>query len=565
MSDDAELLQRFVHDRSQAAFAELVARRIDLVYAVALRQVAGDVHLAQDVTQKVFADLARKAPTLLGRTVLSGWLYRSAQFAASDVVRGERRRRAREQATFTMEHLTAPEGPATDWDRLRPFLDEALGELEDPDRDAVALRFFEGRAFADVGRALALSEEAARKRVDRALDKLAAVLARRGVKSTAAAVGAVLAYPLGAAPAGLAGAVAGAALGAGGAVAVGGAVAGGAAGVKLLVGAGVAAAVATGGWFYQAAAVRARDTEIRRLEQSGAALHAQVGGLETRVRAAEARATQADEDVGRLLDAIGSRNGAGLTPRAAAGADQEATGPITHDLVTARYRRAQELARTGDPAEALRELLWCYDVGMVQVGSYSGVRQSFLLSTLVELGKRHPPALAALRERRDALETRVNASATDYEAASGFASINRVLKEPERTLAIFEGLGEGDGRRRALAMNLFDELVERRRYRDALEGQPPAMLVQQFERNTAERALPANVGDPARLRQAQRRYAVTATARNVEVLAGGGQVEAARALAGRLQAYDPTLETRALLQAHAERAGQPDLLRGAGN
>ena len=95
MTEDAELLRRYAADRSEAAFAELVQRRLDLVYSVALRQVGGDAHLAQDVTQRVFADLARKAAKLSDRTVLSGWLYRSAQFAASDVVRSERRRRAR--------------------------------------------------------------------------------------------------------------------------------------------------------------------------------------------------------------------------------------------------------------------------------------------------------------------------------------------------------------------------------------------------------------------------------------------------------------------------------------
>jgi RNA polymerase sigma factor (sigma-70 family) len=550
------------------------------VYSVALRQVAGDVHLAQDVTQNVFADLARKAPTLLGRTVLSGWLYRSAQFAASDVVRGERRRRAREQATYTMEQLTAPEGPATDWDRLRPWLDEALGELDDPDRDAVALRYFEGRAFAEVGRALALSEEAARKRVERALDKLEAVLSRRGVKSTAAAVGAVLAHPLGAAPAGLAGTVAGAALsaagtgataaaGAGG-VATGAGIAGGVVSLKLLVGAGVAAAVAVGGWVYQTAQVRSRDAEITRAEAARVAAQVKVAGLELRVRAAEARAVQADEDVERLLEAIRTRGGGGgpgggSAPGRTAGAEPETEGPITHDTVTARYRRGQELARSGDAAEALRELLWCLDVGMVQVTSFVGVRQSFLLGTLVELGKRHPAALDALRERREAFAVRVQASATDMEATASFGAINRVLKEPERTLAVLDALPAGDARRRALALNAFDDLVELRRYRDALEGRPATTLVQQFERALEERPLPANVGDPTRLRQAQRRFAVTTTARSVEVLAGGGRMEEARALAGRLLAWEPTAETRALLQTHAERAGQPDLLRGLGN
>ena len=213
MIEDAELLRRYVAQKSDAAFAELVHRRVDLVYSIALRQVGGDVHLAQDVTQKVFTALAHKAPTLLDRQVLSGWLYRSAQYAASDLVRSERRRRVRELESSRMNDLTASADPASDWDRLRPLLDEALAELDDPARDAIALRFFESRPFADIGRALQLTEEAARKRVDRALDQLSGILSRRGVTSTVAAVGAALAQQAAvAAPAGLSATVAGAAL-----------------------------------------------------------------------------------------------------------------------------------------------------------------------------------------------------------------------------------------------------------------------------------------------------------------------------------------------------------------
>jgi RNA polymerase sigma factor (sigma-70 family) len=213
MSDDAALLRRYAEDRSEAAFAELVRRHLNLVYAVALRQCGGDAHLAQDVAQRVFTDLARKAAALASRPVLSGWLHRATQFAATDVVRAERRRRAREQEAHAMQELTRHPGAEPDWDRLRPVLDQAVNELGERDRDAVMLRFYEGRAFADIGVALRLSEDAARMRVDRALDKLRGSLAKRGVTSTAAALAAVLADQAGvAAPAGLAATVTGAAL-----------------------------------------------------------------------------------------------------------------------------------------------------------------------------------------------------------------------------------------------------------------------------------------------------------------------------------------------------------------
>lgn len=205
MIEDAELLRRYAEERSEAAFVELVRRRIGIVYSVALRRCGGDAHLAEDVTQRVFADLARKAKALGGRTVISGWLYRSTQFAASDAVRAERRRRAREEEVNVMNETTGGAGAAVDGEKVRPVIDEVLCELSDDDRDAVALRFFDERSFAEIGGRLALAEDSARKRVERALEKLHALLARRGITSTTAALGVALGGQAGvAAPVGLA-------------------------------------------------------------------------------------------------------------------------------------------------------------------------------------------------------------------------------------------------------------------------------------------------------------------------------------------------------------------------
>ncbi|HWA11370.1 MAG TPA: TonB family protein [Opitutaceae bacterium] len=218
MTEDAELLRRYADDRSEAAFAELVQRHLALVYSVARRQAEPDRHLAEDVAQKVFADLARKARPLSRHPVLTGWLYRSAQFTAIDLVRSERRRRAREQEAQTMQEIMNSSDGDMEGEKLRPVLDQVIGELNDGDRDAVMLRFFEGRPFAEVGRKLQLSEDAARMRVQRALDKLRALLVRRGVTSTTAALAGILAGQGGmAAPTGLAAVVTGGALsGAGG-------------------------------------------------------------------------------------------------------------------------------------------------------------------------------------------------------------------------------------------------------------------------------------------------------------------------------------------------------------
>ncbi len=221
MMDDSTLLRRYAQDRSESDFAELVNRHLNLVYSAAIRQVNGDTHLAQDVTQLVFTDLARKAARLADHRVLAGWLFTSTRFAAAKLVRGERRRQVREQeAQLMQENSAADPGSQFDWGRVRPVLDEALGELDERDREAILLRYLGGCDYAQVGAKLSLSENAARMRTDRAVDKLRVLLARRGATSTAAALALALAnQAIVAAPAGLATAVTNTALAGSGAVA----------------------------------------------------------------------------------------------------------------------------------------------------------------------------------------------------------------------------------------------------------------------------------------------------------------------------------------------------------
>ena len=253
MKDDAQLLREFAATRSEAAFAEIVRRQVNLVHSAALRQVNGDAHLAQDVTQLVFADLARKASEVARHRVLAGWLFTSTRFAAAKLVRTERRRQAREAEAHTMNEVTRDESAKLDWERVRPVLDETLAELGEADREAILLRFFEGRDFAAVGERLQLSDNAARMRVERALDKLHGLLAKRGVTSSTGALAVALGgNAVAAAPAGLAASVTGAAL-AGGGAAVAGAAAGGAVAtfmsmtkLQLGISGALAAAAATG-------------------------------------------------------------------------------------------------------------------------------------------------------------------------------------------------------------------------------------------------------------------------------------------------------------------------------
>jgi RNA polymerase sigma factor (sigma-70 family) len=227
MNDDAELLRRYAEEGANDAFSELVERHVNFVYSAALRQLNGDAHLAADATQLVFSDLARKAGSLVGHRVLAGWLFTSTRFVTAKLVRGERRRQVREGEAHLMQAMNSDDVSAKlDWDRVRPVLDHALGELSPPDREAILLRFFEGRDYTGVGLRLSVTANTARMRVDRALDKLRALLERRGVTSTSAALATALAHQVvAAAPAGLAATVAGTAL-AGGATAAGFAAAG---------------------------------------------------------------------------------------------------------------------------------------------------------------------------------------------------------------------------------------------------------------------------------------------------------------------------------------------------
>ncbi len=246
-TDDRELLRRFAEEKSERAMAELVRRHIDLVHAAALRQTHGHRAMAEDVTQAVFVDLARRAGELTRHPALVGWLHTATRFAAVKTLRTESRRHGREAEARAMNEMLREADPPVDWARLQPALDEVLGELKERERMAILLRYFEKRSLAEVGAKLALSETAARSCVDRALEKMRAQFARRGVTSTSAALGVVLAgQAAGAAPAGLAASVTSAVLTGSAAAAGGGMIAIFMSMTKLQVGVGAALALAGG-------------------------------------------------------------------------------------------------------------------------------------------------------------------------------------------------------------------------------------------------------------------------------------------------------------------------------
>jgi RNA polymerase sigma factor (sigma-70 family) len=172
MSTDAELLHRYVEDHDERAFAELVLRHLGLVYSAALRRTGGRTHLAEDIAQKVFSDLARKAAVLTHHPALTGWLYRSTRYAAIDAARAELRRQKLAQSLTAMPDQSSPPESPADWERLRPVLDEAMDQLKECDREIMLLRYFNGLTFGEVGARLNLTENTARMRAERALDKL---------------------------------------------------------------------------------------------------------------------------------------------------------------------------------------------------------------------------------------------------------------------------------------------------------------------------------------------------------------------------------------------------------
>ena len=205
MNEDADLLSRYATDQSEAAFAELTRRHVDLVYSAALRLLNGDVHFAEDVTQQVFTEVARQAKQLARHPAPVGWLYTTTRLMALRVNRTNRRRKAREEEAHAMNELLHHEEPSGDWNQLRPVLEDVMHELDDRDRHAVLLRFFQNKTLGEIGASLNLTENAARMRVERALDKLRGKLTRRGVTATAAALATVIgANAVQSAPAGFA-------------------------------------------------------------------------------------------------------------------------------------------------------------------------------------------------------------------------------------------------------------------------------------------------------------------------------------------------------------------------
>ncbi len=177
---DARLLRDYAEHGSEAAFREIVERHADLLYSTALRQVESS-DLAADITQSVFVDLARKAPSVGSQlspdASLAGWLHRATRYASLNHWRTTQRRVANER--LAMEQLLTNFQSPSDWEQIRPTLDEALDSLDDEDREALLLRYFKKQDFRAVGVALGINDDAAQKRVTRAVERLREFFSKR--------------------------------------------------------------------------------------------------------------------------------------------------------------------------------------------------------------------------------------------------------------------------------------------------------------------------------------------------------------------------------------------------
>jgi RNA polymerase sigma factor (sigma-70 family) len=189
-ANDIALMREYADSGSETAFAELVHRHINLVYSVALRYV-GNSQDAQDVTQAVFIILAQKAASLRERTILTGWLYETTRFTASQLLRTRNRRQAREQEVY-MQSTLNDSNPDNLWQQLAPLLENAMTRLNEKERTLLALRFFENKSGAETAAILGIQEWAAHKRVNRAVEKLRKFFTKRGVILPAAVLTAAI-------------------------------------------------------------------------------------------------------------------------------------------------------------------------------------------------------------------------------------------------------------------------------------------------------------------------------------------------------------------------------------
>ena len=278
-------------------------------------------------------------------------------------------------------------------------------------------------------------------------------------------------------------------------------------------------------------------------------MRAAVADLESKFMAATKRAEAVESDNAALASAVAAAQVALAKPVAAA---------LTKTAFAERLKQALE--KSGDPETARRELLWCVDTAAAQPALVAGGQMISIIRALMKLSERHPMILADLRERFEAGKRRV-LQGDDTEPLATMGMIARELKDEQAMVAVLDGLPAGDARRKMVTVYAVEGLIVAKRYDDVLAVQGYGMMSSSFERITAGMlAGSASAKMSERAKAAGSRYAVTSAAKNIEVLAGAGDLVNARKLAGQVLAFDGSEATRALLQKHLERAGRGDLL-----
>lgn len=232
-------------------------------------------------------------------------------------------------------------------------------------------------------------------------------------------------------------------------------------------------------------------------------------------------------------------------PLSASGAEASAG----REAVQARYRAAQQEARTGNPEQALRELVWCFDEGMVRESSFSGVRLSFLVGDFARLAQRHPPAEEFMRRRCTEAELRMFGG--EAAATQEFAAWCGALGEEARLLEAFGRIPAGDPRRRLFGLRVFRSLLTARRYPEALEVLPFEAMLRLLGSNPTRADAPPGAADAAR------RFAVNNGLDYLEAVAGAKQMDQAAQLREKLKVLDDSPETRSELEKRLARAALP--------
>jgi thioredoxin-related protein len=245
--------------------------------------------------------------------------------------------------------------------------------------------------------------------------------------------------------------------------------------------------------------------------------------------------------------------------RARSAAAASAAKGDANRLAGDRKDLAEIMVQEGDSAGALKEFLWLFDDGMKSLPAWAGVRRSYVPMEIRELGRSYPPARDALRMRHEAAKKKIESANCDEDDARDFGALNWVYSESTSTLKFFDSVPAGDPRRRFLAAYVLDDLMEARRYADAVEDRPAGKIRAEFDEEAKSSWSPDSTDD-AEMRRMRREYAMESAAAGLEALAGSGKLDDARDLIRRMKAVEDSPWVRAILLKHLKRAGQERLL-----